>query len=467
MMKRFVRNNMLYRRSNTQRGDTIVEVLIAMAVLGLVLASAFAISNRSYATGLNAQERNEALKIAESQVELLRIASTLTDESIIDADSADPDRLFCIEPSGAELERVKFDSDAVVEDQGDLDETQYPTIGATNGDCNFGTSDRYYVSIQQFADVDSSDVPTGGQIFSVRVYWESIFGGASNVVNHEFRTYNFENSFSLSAPTNFNGSLGGGGGGGGGGGNVAGVSLTIDKASVGPTSIGKVSFNLSDQSYKTCGILITDSINPPTLSFYKNKYDVDCKTNGELSSDVISGLLPGVTYNIVAFAQKNNGEVSYSGAQIITTKNPIVAEIIVKKIPSCGSTSETDMSGITISVKSTPGSSYSSEIVTNSESKAIFNDLSSNSTYNVTASSAPTGHVLCPPTTTTIATGEPGQTVKNTTFKIRPIICVNFVTGYTIINTYGLIITIVSPSYTIITFGPITTSTPIYGYTCS
>jgi len=192
---------MMNIKNKFQRGDTIVEVLIAMAVLGLVLASSFAIANRSYATGLNAQERNEALKIAESQVELLRIASTSSGENLLDQDLANPDRLFCIDPDGASLERINFDTGATVQDQGDLDETQYPAIGSTGGDCNFGPSDRYYVSIQQTADVDASNVPTGGQIFSVRVYWESILGGASNIVNHEFRTYNFDGTFSLIPPT--------------------------------------------------------------------------------------------------------------------------------------------------------------------------------------------------------------------------------------------------------------------------
>jgi prepilin-type N-terminal cleavage/methylation domain-containing protein len=177
-----------------QRGDTIVEVLIAMAVLGLVLASAFAISNRSYATGLNAQERNEALKVAESQIELLRIASNATDDSVLDADP-DPlatNPLFCIDPAGDDLERINFDDSATVSDQGDLDPSIYPP------GCISGTNDRYYISIEQTP--DSSGATTGGQIFSVRVYWESILGGVSNIVNHEYRTYNFEGTFSLIAP---------------------------------------------------------------------------------------------------------------------------------------------------------------------------------------------------------------------------------------------------------------------------
>lgn len=55
-----------------QRGDTIVEVLLAMTVIGAVLGASFGIANRSAQTGQAARERTEALKIAESQIELLK-----------------------------------------------------------------------------------------------------------------------------------------------------------------------------------------------------------------------------------------------------------------------------------------------------------------------------------------------------------------------------------------------------------
>lgn len=62
-----------------QRGDTIVEVLIAVAVLGLVLGSSFAIANRSLTASLQAQERSEATKVIETQLEILRFnAPTVT-----------------------------------------------------------------------------------------------------------------------------------------------------------------------------------------------------------------------------------------------------------------------------------------------------------------------------------------------------------------------------------------------------
>lgn len=54
-----------------QRGDTIVEVLIATAVVSLVLTGAMAISNSSLKRIRGAQERSEAQAYAQSTVELL------------------------------------------------------------------------------------------------------------------------------------------------------------------------------------------------------------------------------------------------------------------------------------------------------------------------------------------------------------------------------------------------------------
>lgn len=54
------------------RGDTIVEVLLAMSIIGLVLGAAFGIANRSVSIGQDAQDRTEALKINETQLELFR-----------------------------------------------------------------------------------------------------------------------------------------------------------------------------------------------------------------------------------------------------------------------------------------------------------------------------------------------------------------------------------------------------------
>lgn len=63
------------RQVRHEQGDTIVEVLIAIAILGVVLAIAFSTMNRNIAVMRTNQERTEAAKIAQGQLESLKILS--------------------------------------------------------------------------------------------------------------------------------------------------------------------------------------------------------------------------------------------------------------------------------------------------------------------------------------------------------------------------------------------------------
>ncbi len=89
-MKRFIQN------VANNRGDTIVEVLIAIAVVSLVLAGAFTSTRRSANATRTAQEYGEALKLAETQVERIKIAvDNNNSPNVLSAGS------FCIDDSGA------------------------------------------------------------------------------------------------------------------------------------------------------------------------------------------------------------------------------------------------------------------------------------------------------------------------------------------------------------------------------
>jgi prepilin-type N-terminal cleavage/methylation domain-containing protein len=55
-----------------QRGDTIIEVLIAVAIISLVLATSYAIVNRNIGTNQDTQEHNQGQQIVQRQIELLR-----------------------------------------------------------------------------------------------------------------------------------------------------------------------------------------------------------------------------------------------------------------------------------------------------------------------------------------------------------------------------------------------------------
>ena len=77
-----------------QKGDTIVEVLIAIAVISSVLAIAYSIMNRNLKTMRENQERSESVKQAQQQVEALKyLWGTATNQATITSPSVDQ---FCV-----------------------------------------------------------------------------------------------------------------------------------------------------------------------------------------------------------------------------------------------------------------------------------------------------------------------------------------------------------------------------------
>lgn len=75
-----------------QFGDTIVEVLIVTAVLGLVLAGSYAIASRSLKGMRASQERGEALKLAEAQIESIKTAVAAKTPGVVQHSQ----NLFCL-----------------------------------------------------------------------------------------------------------------------------------------------------------------------------------------------------------------------------------------------------------------------------------------------------------------------------------------------------------------------------------
>ncbi|MBI5906755.1 type II secretion system protein [Candidatus Saccharibacteria bacterium] len=64
------------------RGDTIVEVLLSITIIGFVLGAAYLLTNRSLQAGIAAREHTEAVNYVQGQIERLKSAkesSTVTD----------------------------------------------------------------------------------------------------------------------------------------------------------------------------------------------------------------------------------------------------------------------------------------------------------------------------------------------------------------------------------------------------
>lgn len=84
-----------------QQGDTIVEVLMALLVLSVSLAAAFAIANRSQNTTQDNHERYQAQLLATEQAERIRQAAYInsTRSQFLTTNNLLFNNLFCMSPS--------------------------------------------------------------------------------------------------------------------------------------------------------------------------------------------------------------------------------------------------------------------------------------------------------------------------------------------------------------------------------
>ena len=145
-----------------QTGDTIVEVLVAMAILALVLGTAYAISTQSLRTGTSAGQRSQALGYAQSQIEFIKRAQIASDVAKMaqyqQYDSALPpnqQQPFCVTADG-QIVRITD-----------------PAAPASAPECS-----QYQGSynVQVYFGGDSGE--PNYQVFTVNVTWEGSGGSA-------------------------------------------------------------------------------------------------------------------------------------------------------------------------------------------------------------------------------------------------------------------------------------------------
>jgi len=144
----------------SQRGDTIVEVLLAIVIIASVLAHAFTASRGSLRATQDNQERHEAVGIAQTQVELLRLQSLEAIKNV--AGSGD---YFCINNTG---DPVDWTGNTIPNN------AQADTLTSYPNECKNGLDDRYHYSIQK-------DTPTT-DTYTFRARWNKLGGGINEVI---------------------------------------------------------------------------------------------------------------------------------------------------------------------------------------------------------------------------------------------------------------------------------------------
>jgi type II secretory pathway pseudopilin PulG len=143
-----------------QRGDTIVEVLIALAVLGSALGLSYATANRSLAGARQAQEHSEALQIAQGQLELLRSQATANPGLFTTGHPT----YFCMDTAGLHNFSSNIHSASDLQDPANYD-------AACRG---IGNGQFYNVSINDGINVDAQGNDDGTGNFTVSVIWDDV-----------------------------------------------------------------------------------------------------------------------------------------------------------------------------------------------------------------------------------------------------------------------------------------------------
>lgn len=142
------------RIRQANRGDTIIEVLLAIAILGAVLGGAFVAANRNTLVNRSSQERLEAIKVGEAQLERLKAKVSSPDDS---DQIFSPPANFCID--------------------------QANNLATGSASCTLdaaGTSgqpaSRYLANVQRDANLSPRPGVTGIR-FIITVSWSSVLSG--------------------------------------------------------------------------------------------------------------------------------------------------------------------------------------------------------------------------------------------------------------------------------------------------
>jgi type II secretory pathway pseudopilin PulG len=140
-------------------GDTIVEVLIALAILGLVIGAAYATASRSLKRAQQAQERTQATKLAEGQIDSIKYLSEAADETLFNsAKAARESSKKCI---------VKPDNQTIIQ--------------VLNNNDN-GENCKYATIFKRLFWYDDSR-----KLFTIKVEWDSLGSGGQENVTMQYR----------------------------------------------------------------------------------------------------------------------------------------------------------------------------------------------------------------------------------------------------------------------------------------
>lgn len=172
-------------------GDTIIEVLVVLAVLGLAISISYATASRSLLAARGAQENSEATQLVQAQIEYLRNYAKNPPGDAHDIFLKSPpfatDQLFCIDPfNGDVVAPATFHGSSI------YDTSIYPVTDSSanlsDNKCFQGNPvNRYYIAIRHDNTPDAFGNPVDN--FTVTAVWDDVQGQGKDTVTIVYRVH--------------------------------------------------------------------------------------------------------------------------------------------------------------------------------------------------------------------------------------------------------------------------------------
>jgi type II secretory pathway pseudopilin PulG len=145
----------------TEAGDTIIEVLISIAIVSVILGGAFVTTRNSQIGVRDSQEHAEALKLIESQIEQLRVDAA-SDGNIKTATT--PFCMYNEKPVSA-------------------------VVPPASTDCKQDSAGQPTATQPVFALTVNRASSNGGYLFTIKAQWDSVAGNGKAQESMVYRLY--------------------------------------------------------------------------------------------------------------------------------------------------------------------------------------------------------------------------------------------------------------------------------------
>ena len=171
----------------SQRGDTIVSILLSIAVITLVIVLAYTLVSQSLRRGQAAREREQVKNLIQSQIEGLKNLAARGEDDVtlnIFHDDYDEDQSgvpFCLEEDGTITKDIRYRK-ALSSTPGS---STFPSVDQTDDCETFGLELENLWIIYDSADSASNEQ----HLFTVRADWVSAVGGQESTLSVPVRIH--------------------------------------------------------------------------------------------------------------------------------------------------------------------------------------------------------------------------------------------------------------------------------------